>query len=173
MQLTTSYHAGSVLRAGVPMRPLDLRLIQSFQLHYMPLGSTQPLTENEYQETSWGVKAGNLIAICGPNVYKMWEPRRLTILWAFTACYMDLLWIKWHCGRFSPSTSVSPANSHSTSYSPLWYNKTNSGRRTKCIQSHHTRHKRSSYCPRPKHSKHYHCLLFVYALILNLTSCPC
>jgi hypothetical protein len=25
----------------------------------------------------------------------------------------DLWWTKWHCGRFSPSTSVSPANSHS------------------------------------------------------------
>jgi hypothetical protein len=26
----------------------------------------------------------------------------------------DLWWTKWHWGRFSPSTSVSPANSHST-----------------------------------------------------------
>jgi hypothetical protein len=26
----------------------------------------------------------------------------------------DLWWTKWHSGRFSPSTSVSPANSHST-----------------------------------------------------------
>jgi hypothetical protein len=26
----------------------------------------------------------------------------------------DLWWTKWHLGRFSPSTSVSPANSHST-----------------------------------------------------------
>jgi hypothetical protein len=26
----------------------------------------------------------------------------------------DLRWRKWRCGRFSPSTSVSPANSHST-----------------------------------------------------------
>jgi hypothetical protein len=29
----------------------------------------------------------------------------------------DLWWTKWHWGRFSPSTSVSPANSHSTGYS--------------------------------------------------------
>jgi hypothetical protein len=34
-------------------------------------------------------KADNLIAISGPIVYKMWEPRRLTTLWAFTACYRD------------------------------------------------------------------------------------
>jgi hypothetical protein len=26
----------------------------------------------------------------------------------------DLWWTKWHWGSFSPSTSVSPANSHST-----------------------------------------------------------
>jgi hypothetical protein len=28
----------------------------------------------------------------------------------------DLWWKKWHWGRFSPSTSVFPANSHSTDY---------------------------------------------------------
>jgi hypothetical protein len=27
--------------------------------------------------------------ICEPIVWKMWEPRRLTILWVFTACYRD------------------------------------------------------------------------------------
>jgi hypothetical protein len=30
-----------------------------------------------------------------------------------------LWWTKWHWGRFSPSTSVSPANSHSTDCSTL------------------------------------------------------
>jgi hypothetical protein len=34
-------------------------------------------------------KAEKLTAICEPTVQKMWEPRRLTTLWAFTACYMD------------------------------------------------------------------------------------
>jgi hypothetical protein len=29
----------------------------------------------------------------------------------------DLWWKKWYWGRFSPSTSVSPANSHSTNCS--------------------------------------------------------
>jgi hypothetical protein len=31
----------------------------------------------------------------------------------------DLWWTKWHWGRFSPGTSVSPANSHSTDYSTI------------------------------------------------------
>jgi hypothetical protein len=31
----------------------------------------------------------------------------------------DLWWIKWRWGRFSPSTSVSPANIHSTKFSIL------------------------------------------------------
>jgi hypothetical protein len=34
-------------------------------------------------------EADNLTAICESIVLKMWEPRRLTTLWAFTACYMD------------------------------------------------------------------------------------
>jgi hypothetical protein len=34
----------------------------------------------------------------------------------------DLWWTKWHWGRFSPSTSVSPVNSHSTNCSsPIIY----------------------------------------------------
>jgi hypothetical protein len=35
------------------------------------------------------LRADNLTAICEPIVYKMWEPRRVTTLWAFTACYRD------------------------------------------------------------------------------------
>jgi hypothetical protein len=31
----------------------------------------------------------------------------------------DLWWIKWHWGRFSPSTSVSPANLHYTNCSTI------------------------------------------------------
>jgi hypothetical protein len=34
-------------------------------------------------------KADNFTAICEPNVWKLWGPRRLTILWASTACYRD------------------------------------------------------------------------------------
>jgi hypothetical protein len=32
-------------------------------------------------------KADNLTAICEPIVKKMWEPRRLTNIWAFTASF--------------------------------------------------------------------------------------
>jgi hypothetical protein len=34
-------------------------------------------------------EADNLTTICEPIVYKMWEPQRLTTLWAFAACYRD------------------------------------------------------------------------------------
>jgi hypothetical protein len=34
-------------------------------------------------------KADNLIAICEPSVSKVWDPGRLTTLWASTACYKD------------------------------------------------------------------------------------
>jgi hypothetical protein len=56
----------------------------------------------------------------------------------------DLWWTKWHWGRFSPNTSVSPANFHSTDcstlivYHPGWYNRPNIGRRTKWTQSYPT-----------------------------------
>jgi hypothetical protein len=36
-----------------------------------------------------GREADNLIAICEPIVKKMWEPQRLTTLWAFKASYRD------------------------------------------------------------------------------------
>jgi hypothetical protein len=55
----------------------------------------------------------------------------------------DLWWTKWHCFGFSSSTSVSPANSHSTDCYTLciirgWYNRPVSGRSTKWTQSHPT-----------------------------------
>jgi hypothetical protein len=58
----------------------------------MALGSTQPLTKMSTRNLPGGKggparEADNLTAICEPNVYEMWEPRRLTTLWAFTACY--------------------------------------------------------------------------------------
>jgi hypothetical protein len=55
-----------------------------------------------------------------------------------------LLWTKWRWSKFSPSTSVSPANSHSTDcstliiYHPVWYNRPVSRQRTKWTQSHPT-----------------------------------
>jgi hypothetical protein len=58
----------------------------------MALGLMQPLTEmstrNLHGGKEWSAhKADNLITICEPIVWKMWEPRSLTTLWAFMACY--------------------------------------------------------------------------------------
>jgi hypothetical protein len=60
----------------------------------MALGSTQSLTEMSTRNLPGGKGrpargADNLAAICEPIVQKMWEPRRLTTLWVFTACYRD------------------------------------------------------------------------------------
>jgi hypothetical protein len=67
------------------------------------LGSTQPVTEMSTRNLSAGKgrparKHDNLTAICEPIVKKMWEPRPLTILWAFTACYRDSI-TKYHVIR--------------------------------------------------------------------------
>jgi hypothetical protein len=53
----------------------------------MALGSTQPLAEMSTRIIPGvkglpALKADNLTAICKPNIYKMWEPRRLSTLWA-------------------------------------------------------------------------------------------
>jgi hypothetical protein len=60
----------------------------------MALGSTQPLTEMSIRNLPGGKgrparKADKLTAICEPIAKKMWEPQRLTTLWAFMACYTD------------------------------------------------------------------------------------
>jgi hypothetical protein len=60
----------------------------------MALVSTQSLTEMSTRNLPGGKgrlvrKANNLTVICEPTVYKIWEPRRLTTLWASTACYTD------------------------------------------------------------------------------------
>jgi hypothetical protein len=60
----------------------------------MALGLTQPLTEMSTMnlpgdEGQPAHRVDNLTTICEPIVYKMWEPQRLTILWASTPCYRD------------------------------------------------------------------------------------
>jgi hypothetical protein len=60
----------------------------------MAPGSTQPLTEMSTGNLPEGKRrparnTDNLTAICEQAVLKMWEPRRLTTLWAFTAYYRD------------------------------------------------------------------------------------
>jgi hypothetical protein len=57
-------------------------------------GSTQPLTEMSTRNFPVGKdrparEADNLTAICEPTIKKIWEPRRLTYLWASTACHSD------------------------------------------------------------------------------------
>jgi hypothetical protein len=84
----------------------------------MALGSTQPLIEMSVRSRPGGKgqpvhKADNLTAICEPIVQKMWEFRRLTTVWASTACYRDSftfftllhLW-------FKPSKNTSTCNLH-------------------------------------------------------------
>jgi hypothetical protein len=61
----------------------------------MAPGSTQPLTEMSTmilpRSAGWPArKTDNLNAICDPNVLETWEPRCLTSLWAYTACYKDI-----------------------------------------------------------------------------------
>jgi hypothetical protein len=60
----------------------------------MALQSTQLLTEMSTRNLPGDIgrparKADNLTSIFEPIVYKMCEPRRLTTLWASTACYKD------------------------------------------------------------------------------------
>jgi hypothetical protein len=56
----------------------------------MAMGSTQPLTEMNTRNLPGGkgwpaCEADNVTTICEPIVYKMWELRPLTTLWAFMA----------------------------------------------------------------------------------------
>jgi hypothetical protein len=77
----------------VPMRWIFYLPIPSSRT--MSLGSTQPLTETSTRtlpgskgrpaRKAWQTYR-HLWADC---LDKMWEPRRLTTLWAFTACYRD------------------------------------------------------------------------------------
>jgi hypothetical protein len=60
----------------------------------MALGSTQPLTEMSTRNLPWAKgrparRTDNLTAICEPTLWKMWEPRCITTLWASTACHSD------------------------------------------------------------------------------------
>jgi hypothetical protein len=59
----------------------------------MALGSTQPLTELSTRNLPEGVKGGCCVRLITlpPSISRlsMWEPRRLTTVWAFTACYRD------------------------------------------------------------------------------------
>jgi hypothetical protein len=89
----------NIAKAGRSRDQFPLRSLVFFQMTYlssrtMALASTQPLTEMSTRNLPGGKrrskrKADNLTAICEPIFEKMWEPRRLTTLWASTACYRD------------------------------------------------------------------------------------
>jgi hypothetical protein len=59
----------------------------------MTLVSTQSLTEisakNLLGVEERPARKADLTSICEPIVYNMWEPRRLTSLWAYMAYYRD------------------------------------------------------------------------------------
>jgi hypothetical protein len=79
-----------------------------------------------------------------------------------------LWWTKWHWGRFSPSTSVSPAN-HSTNFSIFiitrgWHNRPTGGRSPEWIQldstAQYTKKKCRAYGENVRHIKY----LFLFSL---------
>jgi hypothetical protein len=59
----------------------------------MALGLTQPLTDMSIRNLpgakGWPARKADLTVVCEPTVYKTWESRRLTTLWASTASYRD------------------------------------------------------------------------------------
>jgi hypothetical protein len=76
------------------MKSLDFSIYLILAVALMALGSTQPATEMSTRNLPGGRGlpargADNLTAIFESIVYKIWEPRRLTTLWAFMACYRD------------------------------------------------------------------------------------
>jgi hypothetical protein len=97
MGQVSSEYFGFSYQFSVPMRSLDF----SIYLILPALGSTQPLTEMSTRNLPRGKGrparwADNLTAVCEPNVYKMWDPRRLTTLWVPTACYRDSFTFFYH-----------------------------------------------------------------------------
>jgi hypothetical protein len=75
-----------------PKRSLDFFNLHNPSSRIMALGSTQPITEMSTRNFPGGKgRPGldKLSAISEPTIYKMWEPRRLTTLWASAACYRD------------------------------------------------------------------------------------
>jgi hypothetical protein len=90
---------GTMLQAGreriwFPVTTLNFFNWSNLSSSTMALELTQRLTEmssrNLPGDKGWpALKADNLTAICEPSVYKVWEPRRLTNVWAATICYRD------------------------------------------------------------------------------------
>jgi hypothetical protein len=73
----------------VLMRSLDFSIDVILQAALWLWGSTYPLTEISTRNLTDGIRQparkADLTTIYEPIVYKMWEPRRLTTLWASRA----------------------------------------------------------------------------------------
>jgi hypothetical protein len=82
----------------------------------------------------WGWHRGCAVA----QAVSLWLPTAAARVCVQAACG-GLWWTKWHCSRFSPSTSVSPAN-HSTNLSIIiitrgWHNRPISSRSAEWTQT--------------------------------------
>jgi hypothetical protein len=75
------------------MMSLDFSTDLILPVALYPIGSTQPVTEMSTRNILLGKgparMADNLTAIHKPIIWKIWKPRRLTSLWASTACYRN------------------------------------------------------------------------------------
>jgi hypothetical protein len=80
-------------RVRFPMRSLNFFDWPNLSSLIMALGTTQPLTEMITRNLPGGkrrpARKADVTANSEPIVEKVWEPRRLTTLLAFAACYRD------------------------------------------------------------------------------------
>jgi hypothetical protein len=89
----------TILQAGrscvrVPLKSLDFFNWPNLSSRPMALGSVEPLTEKSTRNLPRGKglpgrQTDNIPAVCGTIVFKIWDLRRLTTPWDFTACYKD------------------------------------------------------------------------------------
>jgi hypothetical protein len=81
---------GTVLQAGRSWFRFLMKSLHKFtyQPHYSP-GVDSASNWNAYQESSWWVERGRPVRLKTLPPSVSWEPRRLTTLWAFTACWRN------------------------------------------------------------------------------------